>query len=134
MVTGEFTLLNQYTDEDLEIVYKTGMSDISEIALYRELKEKSKYALNSVFNKSPRKVVNKVVDNTEKEVKPIDNSALDSILGRKKNLPQIPNSNIRPKPQNSVGSNKETLQKLFLQKKMKKSDAPYMNIGGKINK
>lgn len=134
MVTGEFTLLSQYTDEDLEIVYKTGINDISEIALYRELKERSKYALNSVFNKSPRKVINKVVDNVEKEVKQIDNNALDSILGRKKNLPQIPNSQPKTLTQNVVGSNKEINQKLFEQKRFKKSDFPFMNISKKITK
>lgn len=134
LVTGEFTVLNHYTDEDLEIIYKTGLSELSDIVLYRELKEKSRSALNFVFDKTPRKIINKIVDKKEKEIKTIDNQAFESIVGRKKNLPQVPNSSARPKPQNTVGSNKETLQKLFLQKKMKKSDSPYINVGGKINK
>ena len=43
-------ILNEYSDEDLEIIYKTGISNISEITLYRELKEKSKIALESISN------------------------------------------------------------------------------------
>ena len=74
------------------------------------------------------------MDNVEKEVKQIDNNALDSILGRKKNLPQIPNSQPKTLTQNVVGSNKEINQKLFEQKRFKKSDFPFMNISKKITK
>ena len=97
-------------------------------------KNNAQLSVLSVLTKTPRKIINKIVDEKEKKINTIDNQSFESIVGRKKNLPQVPNSNTRPKPQNTVGSNKETLQKLFLQKKMKKSDAPYMNIGGKIMK
>ena len=53
---------------------------------------------------------------------------------------QLPPSKIQnnpqpktPQPQNT-NSNRDTLQKLFLRKTHNKSDAPYMNIGGKLGR
>jgi glycosyltransferase involved in cell wall biosynthesis len=134
MVTGEFVIMNMYSDEDLEILYKTGISEISEIVLYRELKEKSKYALNSVFNKLPRKVINKTIDETEKIVKPIDNNSLDVLLKRNKKVVQLPTPKTIPTQQQNTGSNKQTLQKLFLRNPINKSDAPYVSISKKLNR
>jgi glycosyltransferase involved in cell wall biosynthesis len=135
LVIGEFLILNEYSDEDLEIIYKTGINDISEITLYRELKEKSKYALGSVFNKSPRKTVHKIINKEEKIIKEINKDTINSILNRDINTPKI----LTPQPKtpqlnNNTNSNRDTLQRLFLSKKLNKSDSSYMNIGRKINK
>jgi len=135
LVVGEFLILNEYSDEDLEIIYKTGISNISEITLYRELKEKSKIALESIFTKTPRKIVNKIINKEEKTIKEINKNTINSILNRDKNTPKI----LTPQPKtqqhnNNTNSNKETLQKLFLSKRLNKSDSAYMNIGNKINK
>ena len=135
LVIGEFLILNEYSDEDLEIIYKTGINDISEITLYRELKEKSKYALGSVFNKSPRKIVHKIINKEEKIIKEINKDTINSLLNRDKTTQKI----LTPQPKtpqlnDNTNSNRDTLQRLFLSKKLNKSDSSYMNIGRKINK
>ena len=133
MVTGNFTIISEYTDEDLEIIYKTGISDLSEIVLYRELKERSKNALNMVLGKTPRKVIEKSNDQP-KETKKIDVTSVNDLLNRKINLQRVTIPQPKtPQPQKS-NSNRDTLQKLFLRKTHNKSDAPYMNIGGKLGR
>jgi hypothetical protein len=135
LVVGEFLILNEYSDEDLEIIYKTGISNISEITLYRELKEKSKNALELIFTKTPRKIVNKIINKEEKTIKEINKNTINSILNRDRNTPKILTPQPKtPQPNNNTNSNKETLQKLFLSKRLNKSDSAYMNIGSKINK
>ena len=107
----------------------------SEITLYRELKEKSKYALGSVFNKSPRKIVHKIINKEEKITKEINKDTINSLLNRDKTTQKI----LTPQPKtpqlnDNTNSNRDTLQRLFLSKKLNKSDSSYMNIGRKINK
>jgi glycosyltransferase involved in cell wall biosynthesis len=133
LVTGDFTILSEYTNEDLELMYKTGINDLSEIVLYRELKERSKNAINMVLNKTPRKVIDKVVKEIT-EVKEINKESINSLLNRKINVPKIPTPQPRVPQTNTSNSNRDTLQKLFLRKSHHKSDAPYINIGGKLNR
>ena len=100
-------------------------------------KQEVNHNLSILLNKEPRKVVHKT-ETPEKIKKDIDGSALSGLLNKK--MIQLPPSKIQnnpqpktPQPQNP-NSNKETLQKLFLRKTHNKSDAPYMNIGGKLGR
>lgn len=133
LVTGNFTIISEYTDEDLEIIYKTGISDISEIVLYRELKEKSKYALNMVLDKTPRKVIEKLADDP-KQTKTIDKTSVNELLNKKNNFNSVPLPQLKTNTTQNTKSNKDTLQKLFLRKQHNKSDSPYINIGGKLGR
>ena len=135
MAVSDLCLSVFFENDDLEIIYKTGISNISEITLYRELKEKSKIALESIFTKTPRKIVNKIINKEEKTIKEINKNTINSILNRDKNTPKILTPQPKTQqPNNNTNSNKETLQKLFLSKRLNKSDSAYMNIGRKINK
>lgn len=103
MVTGNFTIISEYTDEDLEIVYKTGISDLSEIVLYRELKERSKNALNMVLGKTPGKVVES--HRPDKYNRVADRSITDRLLNKSRIV--LPNQ-IKT---DSINQNGEVLRK-----------------------
>ena len=92
-------------------------------------------SLGSVFNKSPRKIVHKIINKEEKIIKEINKDTINSLLNRDKTTQKI----LTPQPKtlqlnDNTNSNRDTLQRLFLSKKLNKSDSSYMNIGRKINK
>ena len=113
---------------DLNMIIRTELFDKKAIA------QQSVY---SVLNKTPRKVVDKVVREVN-EVREISKDAVNSLLNRKINVPTVSTPQPRvPQPVNNItsaSSNRDTLQKLFLRKNLNKSDAPYINIGGKLNR
>lgn len=109
-----------------------------DVYLHNKLLAKKKEVsegLMSLINKTPRKVVDKVVKEVN-EVREINKDAVNSLLNRKINAPTISTPQPRvPQPaNNNRSSNKDTLQKLFMRKTHNKSDAPYINIGGKLNR
>jgi hypothetical protein len=109
-----------------------------DVYLHNKLLAKKKEVsegLMSLINKTPRKVVDKVVKEVN-EVREINKDAVNSLLNRKINAPTISTPQPRvPQPaNNNRSSNKDTLQKLFMRKTHNKSDSPYINIGGKLNR
>lgn len=103
-------------------------------------KNNAQLSVLSVLNKTPRKVIEKTIK-PEKTTIEIGYESVGHLLN--KSFPSIPqprgNSQVSQNddqsrvPQNSK-SNKDTLQKLFLRKPHNKSDAPYINIGGKLGR
>ena len=79
--------------------------------------------------------VSKNKNEQEKITKEINKDTINSLLNRDKTTQKI----LTPQPKtpqlnDNTNSNRDTLQRLFLSKKLNKSDSSYMNIGRKINK
>jgi len=104
-------------------------------------KNNAQLSVLSVLSKAPRKVIEKVVK-PEKTSIEVDYNAIGHLLNKPhpmipqpKVSPQTVQNNNQPKPQpQNTKSNRDTLQKLFLRKQHNKSDAPYINIGGKLGR
>lgn len=102
-------------------------------------KNNAQLSVLSVLSKAPRKVIEKTLPK-EKTTIEVGYDAISHLLNKphpiipqpKVNHQAIQNNN-RSQPQNT-NSNRDTLQKLFLRKNLNKSDAPYINIGGKLNR
>ena len=104
-------------------------------------KNNAQLSVLSVLSKAPRKVIEKVVK-PEKTSIEVGYDAIGHLLNKPHPMipqpkvnNQLPQNKLQPIPQTQKSnSNKETLQKLFLSKRLNKSDSSYMNIGGKINR
>lgn len=112
-------------------------SDFNNFSQNKLLTKKQEITNNllSLSNKEPRKVVHKT-ETPKKIKKHIDDSVLSELLNKK--IVQLPHSKIQntrePQTPQTQNSNSQTLKKLFLKKQHNKSNSPYMNIGGKINR
>ena len=104
-------------------------------------KNNAQLSVLSVLTKAPRKVIDKMLPK-EKTTIEVDYGAISHLLNKPHPMipkpkvnNQLPQNKLQPIPQTQKSnSNKETLQKLFLSKRLNKSDSSYMNIGGKINR
>ena len=104
-------------------------------------KNNAQLSVLSVLSKAPRKLVEKTPPK-EKTTISVGYDAIGHLLNKSHPMipqpkvnPQLPQNNPQPQEQNSnSNSNRDTLQKLFLRKSHHKSDAPYINIGGKLNR
>jgi len=107
-------------------------------------KNNAQLSVLSVLNKSPRKVIDKSPPKEKTSIS-VGYEAIGHLLNKPHPMipqpkvnPQLPQNNPQPQPQQQQqqksNSNRDTLQKLFLRKSHNKSDAPYLNIGGKLNK
>jgi len=106
--------------------------ETTEFVFIEELKQKSKTIIDSVLKKTPRKTVHKIINKEEKTIKEINKDIINSILERKKNLPQNPNSTPKTPKQDNNMSNKETFGNILPQKKYIKNDIPRMNFRNKF--
>ena len=103
-------------------------------------KNNAQLSVLSVLSKAPRKVVEKV-PKPEKTTIEVGYDAISHLLNKSHPMIPQPKVNNQPpqnKPQPRVpqktNSNQDTLQKLFLRKTHNKSDAPYINVGGKLGR
>ena len=102
-------------------------------------KNNAQLSVLSVLSKAPRKVIEKAIPK-EKTTIEVGYDAISHLLNKPHPMipqpkvnTQLPQNQPKPQPQNT-NSNRDTLQKLFLRKTHNKSDAPYMNIGGKLGR
>jgi glycosyltransferase involved in cell wall biosynthesis len=102
-------------------------------------KNNAQLSVLSVLSKAPRKLVEKTPPKEKTSIS-VGYDAIGHLLN--KSHPMIPQPKVNPQlPQNQpqpqqqkTNSNRDTLQKLFLRKSHHKSDAPYISIGGKLNR
>jgi hypothetical protein len=106
--------------------------ETTEFIFIEELKEKSKIALESIFTKTPRKIVNKIINKEEKTIKEINKNTINSILNRDKNTPKILTPQPKTQQQDNNMNNKETFGNIYPQKKYIKNNIPYMNLRSKF--
>jgi len=105
-------------------------------------KNNAQLSVLSILSKAPRKVVEKTLPKEKTSIE-VGYGAISHLLNKPHPMIPKPKVNNQPPPQNNPqaipqpqksNSNIDTLQKLFLRKTHNKSDAPYINIGGKLGR
>ena len=105
-------------------------------------KNNAQLSVLSILSKAPRKVVEKTLPKEKTSIE-VGYDAISHLLNKPHPMIPKPKVNNQPPPQNNPqaipqpqksNSNRDTLQKLFLRKTHNKSDAPYINIGGKLGR